>query len=97
MRASGSPSKQPRGPRRDDGVPGDKSDEQPPAAHLSAGYGETSTGGRDEMEPTKPCEWVCDDCRRRVTRSPTEAVEYGHSRACRHSINRSPALGGGER
>jgi hypothetical protein len=89
MRASGSPCNSPRGPRRSDDATGDKSDEQPPADHLLPGYGEDSTGGRDEMAPTKPREWVCDECRRRVTRSARAPVEYGHSAHCSHSITRS--------
>lgn len=68
-------------------------DDEPPASYLSAEYGCT-TGKRSDYQPSSPAEWVCDDCGRRVTRSPSEPVEYGHARHCDHSINRSPALGG---
>lgn len=81
MRASGSPSKTPRGPRSEDETPGDKSGA--PADHLAAEFEQPSNRSH---APEKANEWACTTCHRRVTRGAT-GKEYGHERDCPHGLS----------
>lgn len=53
----------------------------PPETHLKA------TSGGNERE------WRCKKCDYRVTRSPSQPIEYGHQPACDHWIGRGSFAG----